>query len=163
ERFASLPIVAMTAHATVEERQRCADAGMVGHVSKPIDPEALHDVLARFHAGGPVGPRGARAGSAAPTSAGNLPAVEGLGAAQGLRRVAGNESLYLKLLREFLESQSDAAQRIRESLEGGEREAAERLAHTVRGVAGNLAAGPVHSAAGALEKAIRDGADPTRV
>jgi two-component system sensor histidine kinase/response regulator len=40
---------------------------------------------------------------------------------------------------------------------------AERLAHTVKGVAGNLAAGPVQAAAGALEKAIREEVEPTAV
>ena len=54
ERFAALPIVAMTAHATVEERQRCVAAGMVDHVSKPIDPAALYAVLGRFRPDGPA-------------------------------------------------------------------------------------------------------------
>ena len=47
-RFASFPIIAMTAHATIEERQKCLDAGMNGHVSKPIDPSSLFDTLERF-------------------------------------------------------------------------------------------------------------------
>ena len=47
-RFASLPIIAMTAHATIEERQKCLAAGMNGHVSKPIDPSLLFDTLERF-------------------------------------------------------------------------------------------------------------------
>jgi two-component system sensor histidine kinase/response regulator len=162
ERFASLPIVAMTAHATVEERQKCVAAGMVDHVSKPIDPTALYDVLGRFHRGAP-----ARRPLPLPTAAAEgpagLPVVEGLDTAQGLRRVAGNRSLYVSLLRQFQESQADAAQKIGESLEAGERTVAERLAHTLKGVAGNLAAGPVQAAAGALEKAIRHGAEPARV
>ena len=44
----NLPIIAMTAHALVEERQRCLDAGMNDHVSKPIDPDALFATLMRW-------------------------------------------------------------------------------------------------------------------
>jgi CheY-like chemotaxis protein len=48
-RFADLPIIAMTAHATAEEKQRCLDAGMNEHVSKPIDPTALFETVSRFY------------------------------------------------------------------------------------------------------------------
>ena len=54
-RFANIPIIAMTAHATVEERQKCLDVGMNAHVSKPIDPSSLFAALERF-----VGPNGER-------------------------------------------------------------------------------------------------------
>ncbi len=42
---ASIPIVAMTANAFEEDRQKAAEAGMDGHVAKPIDVEKLMDVL----------------------------------------------------------------------------------------------------------------------
>jgi PAS domain S-box-containing protein len=157
-RFANLPIVAMTAHATIEERQRCIAAGMNDHVAKPIDPAALYDVLGRYQAQKP-GPRPPAQGAAPGPDRVEFPGVDGLDPAQGLRRVAGNRKLYLSLLRQFLDGQADAADRIGDSLARADRPVAERLAHTVKGVAGNLAAGPVQAAAGALEKAIRDGAD----
>ena len=164
-RFAELPIVAMTAHATTEERQRCVAAGMNDHVAKPIDPAALYAALAHYHHGGSAAPAAALPAAPTPAAAGaaDLPAVDGLDAAQGLRRVAGNRKLYLSLLRQFLDGQGDAADRIRESLQRGEASVAERLAHTVKGAGGNLAAGHVQAAAGALEKAIRDGVDGARV
>ena len=43
-----LPIVAMTAHALVEERERCLQAGMNDHITKPIDPDALFAAIARW-------------------------------------------------------------------------------------------------------------------
>src|SRR5262249_1527874 len=49
ERFAKLPIIAMTAHATTEERQRCLDAGMNDHIAKPIDPAILYDTIGRYY------------------------------------------------------------------------------------------------------------------
>src|SRR4029453_5335239 len=48
-RLAALPIIAMTAHATMEERQRCLAVGMNDHVAKPIDPAALFEAVARFY------------------------------------------------------------------------------------------------------------------
>src|SRR6185436_11805976 len=161
ERFRTLPIVAMTAHATVEEREKTTAAGMVDHVSKPIDPAVLYAVLTRFRPSS-HGPGATPAAASVPPSSA-LPPVAGLDAAEGLRRVAGNQALYVRLLRQFLDGHADAAARVRESLARGERVEAERLAHTVKGVAGNLAAGPVQAAAGALEKAIRDAVDPAIV
>ena len=47
-QFTKLPIIAMTAHATLDQRQKCIEAGMDSHVSKPIDPAALFDTVRRF-------------------------------------------------------------------------------------------------------------------
>lgn len=41
------PIIAMTAHASDEDKQRCLEFGMVDHIAKPIDPSRLFAVLAR--------------------------------------------------------------------------------------------------------------------
>jgi PAS domain S-box-containing protein len=160
KRFETLPVIAMTAHATVEERQRCFDAGMDDHVAKPIDPNALYATLARHVRGGAKGsskPRPAgRSGEPAPAApAPVIPPAEGLDAADGLRRVGGNAKLYRSLLKQFIEGQSEAAERILESLQSGDRKTAERLAHTVKGVAGNIGAKAVQAAAAALEKALR--------
>ncbi len=67
-RFGTLPIIAMTAHATIEERQRCLAAGMNDHVSKPIDPGMLFETVGRFYK--------PAAGSAPPGLPAVLPAPE---------------------------------------------------------------------------------------
>jgi signal transduction histidine kinase/CheY-like chemotaxis protein/HAMP domain-containing protein len=152
--LASLPIVAMTAHATVEERQRCLAAGMDDHVAKPIDPLALFEAVGKFYkpadADTPLG-LSRQAGSS-----GDLPSIAGLDTSDGLSRVGGNEKLYRKLLRDFAEQQGRAAEQIAEALALGDAAVAERLAHTLKGVAGNIGAKDVQAAAGALEKCLRD-------
>jgi HPt (histidine-containing phosphotransfer) domain-containing protein len=80
-----------------------------------------------------------------------------LDTADGLLRVAGNRNLYLKLLRQFVASEHDAPSRIRERLAGNDRATAGRMAHTVKGVAGNLGAKAVQSAAADLERAVNEG------
>ncbi|HTP62581.1 MAG TPA: PAS domain S-box protein [Burkholderiales bacterium] len=154
-RYAKLPIIAMTAHAMAEERDKCIAAGMVDHISKPIDPNALFRTLARWlH----PAPQAARAAApAASRDEERLPEIAGLDAAAGLRRVAGNRKLYLSLLRQFADKQADAGARVAAALSAGDRATAERIAHTVKGVAGNIGLAAVQTAAGVLEKAVASG------
>ena len=142
-RFASLPIIAMTAHATLEERAACIAAGMNDHISKPIYPNVLFDTVARYFrpaTGGCAGEHVRTPHRPRPRPRMPLPVVDGLDTADGLLRVGGNRKLYLKLLRQFVDDERDAAVRIRERLAAGDHATAERMAHTVKGVAGNLGA-----------------------
>jgi two-component system sensor histidine kinase/response regulator len=155
-RLASLPIIAMTAHATIEERQRCLAAGMNDHVAKPIDPSALFETVGRFYEPRTSAmPAAVSRPDSAPGPSG-LPAVAGLDTRDGLGRVGGNAKLYLRLLRDFAEQQSGVATRIGDALAASDVAGAERLAHTLKGLAGNLGAKDVQARAGALERLIRD-------
>jgi CheY-like chemotaxis protein len=158
KRFNDLPIFAMTAHATLEERDLCLANGMSGHIAKPIDPALLFDTLgkvARRSTMATSTDRSTRDGAGSTTTA-DLPAIDGLDNAAGLRRVGGNQKLYMKLLREFASQQTDAVEQIRAALARNDTECAARVAHTLKGVAGSLGAGPVQTAAAAVEKLLRD-------
>ena len=100
---------------------------------------------------------------AAVAEADELPDVPGLNTAEGLMRVAGNKKLYRKLLRQFSDTEADAAQRIASALAENDRALAERLAHTVKGVAGNIGAPAVQNAAANLEKAIAGSAPAAEI
>ena len=151
-----LPVIAMTAHALVEERERCFAAGMNAHVAKPIDPDDLFSTLARWatpkpKAAAQTQPEPVRANEPVP-----IPEIAGVNLMDGLNRVAGNRRLYRDLLSQFATKQAGAAAEIALALDGGDRQLAERTAHTVKGVAGNLGITGVQSAAQSLEKAIRE-------
>ena len=162
-RLQALPIIAMTAHALVEERQRCLDAGMNDHVSKPIDPDALFATLTRW-----VKPRRAQhaAAEARPArvvEAVALPEIEGVDVKVGVARAAGNQRLYRDLLVRFAKDQRELGEQIAFALDSENSKLAERMAHTVKGVAGNLSIGKIFSSAAKLEKAIHENDPDTLV
>jgi signal transduction histidine kinase len=51
----TVPILAMTADAFAEDVQKCLDAGMDGHIAKPVDPEQLIRTIQAHAAGRPAG------------------------------------------------------------------------------------------------------------
>ena len=151
----TLPIVAMTANAMESDRERCMAAGMNDHLAKPIDPARLSAVVTRWLqaiAVVPVAP-------VAPQQAERADEVPGLDIADGLRRVMGNERLYDSLLQLFIEGQHDFAAKVMAAVDSGDRATAERIAHTLRGVAGNVGAADIGAQAGVLERRLRDEGD----
>jgi two-component system sensor histidine kinase/response regulator len=166
-RFATLTIIAMTAHATMEEKQRCLASGMNDHISKPIDPANLFETVGRFYkpasSTATPAPVEAKSSEVSMPKADELPVLAGLDTADGLTRVAGNRKLYLKLLRQFVEQQGPAVEEITTALAASDVALAERLAHTLKGVAGNIGAKSVHGVAAALEKVIHSKASAAEV
>jgi two-component system sensor histidine kinase/response regulator len=154
-RLADLPIVAMTAHAMAEERNRCLAAGMHAHITKPIDPELLYRTLMQFYRPDRVvAPSAITVGQSSPPDAPFD--VAGLDVVDGLRRVAGNAKLYRSLLSQFVEQQADAVFRISASVERQDFGLAERLMHTLKGVSGNLGVRTINEMAAELEISLRN-------
>jgi len=154
-----LPIVAMTANAMDEDRQRSLDAGMQAHLAKPIDVDALVATLSRVtqhmqrpqHAPAALEP-------APPAS---LPHLPGIDLKSTLPRFAGSVERFCELFIRYAEGQAQTFGELRAHVEAGERGAAGQLAHRLRGVSANLGATEAAEAAHALEHALRDADDGT--
>jgi len=157
-RLQDLPIVAMTAHVMSGDMERSLDAGMNGHVAKPINPDELYATLLRFIKPGvrevpetfPIREIGAQP----PV---DLPDIPGIDTSDGLRRVAGNTRVYVKILKGFLADYRDAVPSIRSRMEDANFDEVARAAHTIKGVAGNIGARDLFDAADNLESALRKG------
>src|SRR5262249_57450247 len=83
--------------------------------------------------------------------------LPGIDRATGLKRVAGNEALYGKLLLDFHRDYATSIDRVRAALEENRLTDAERQVHTLKGVAGNIGAMDLHQAAQELDSALRLG------
>ncbi|WP_228895949.1 hybrid sensor histidine kinase/response regulator [Pseudoduganella aquatica] len=167
--FDALPVVAMTAHALPDIRERCLAEGMQDYITKPIEPDRLYALLARWLGIARLAPaqppaaetalapgaaeryRAAGKPSAGAQFAIVPPVLEGFDTALGLHHVAGNAALYLQLLDSFRQSQAGTVAEVQAALERGDRDEARRISHTLRGVAGSLGATVLEREAAALD------------
>jgi PAS domain S-box-containing protein len=149
-----LPVIAMTANALAEDRAQSLAAGMVDHIAKPIDPRILFETLLR-HAPGRTPSPGVRHPVDAAAGGDASPPV--LDKEAALDRLGGDTALLDELLARLVEEHGGHPASIRAALAQGDAGHARALAHTLRGVAGNLGAVGVASAAEALERVLVSG------
>ena len=152
--FPHLPIIALTAHAYAEDRQKALASGMNEVVTKPINPEDLFDKIAQFYRGRLRSGIGVAPSVVIENDPQYIPIIPGLEIGKGLARVAHNAALYVELLNKFVEGQEVVEDQIREAFRQKDLVTARRLIHSSRGVCGNIGATTVATAAQDLETAL---------
>jgi len=159
ERFSVLPIIAMTALAMAHDAERSLASGMNDHVTKPVSPDCLISVLAKW-----VSVPGTRAGfhpAAGAASSADLPAdlkaLRDLDASEGVRRIGGKPDAYRRQLRRFRENYADATSQLRRLVEVGDIQQAADYCHALKGVTGNIGAQTLYAKIAALDEGLKRG------
>jgi CheY-like chemotaxis protein len=164
ERFKDLPIIAMTAHAMAGDEDKSLEAGMNGHVAKPIDPDQLFATLQKW-----IQPTEKRVQGQKPETSVEGPeavkamlakdelpqSLPGFDLVDGLKRLQGNKRLYKKLLLDFGAKYTQVASEIRETLDARDLKQAHSLIHNLKGLAGNLSATDLQASAVSLETLVK--------
>ncbi|MBJ6725494.1 PAS domain S-box protein [Geomesophilobacter sediminis] len=152
--IAELPILAMTADAMEHEVRECQEAGMTGHLPKPFTPQKLYAAIGHAMQGRtPTG----LVSAAGPTEPAPEIETAALAPEKGIRQLAGNEDLYRDLVRRFLRDYRESEAKMRRLIACSDTKGALLFAHSVKGVAGVLAAEPLRRAAETLEAALKEG------
>ncbi len=166
----NLPILALTANAFSEDRLKSIQAGMNGHVGKPLEPEKLFANLIKW-----IPPRtdiadmtpwpivGADDRSAEEEILVALQAVPGLDTDVGLRYLRNNVPQYIRLLRTFVEQHGDDATLLSQQAAADDFEAVRHTAHTLKGVAGTLGVISIQAPAFELEKVAKQATDTNQL
>jgi len=166
----ALPIIAMTAHAMAGDEDKSLQAGMNGHVTKPIDPDQLFATLQKWIKPAaertvvqkvPVRDAPAKADQVEPVEDDLPEFLPGFDLAAGLARLIGNKRLYRKLLLDFGANYGAVAGEIREALAASDFKQAHSLVHNLKGLAGNLEATDLQAAAVEMEKLVKGQAAET--
>jgi len=156
----TLPIIAMTANALSDERERCLNAGMSDHIAKPIDLEELFQVLNKWLSRAPVREVG-QVSDAENRKLSLADRLSGFNLSAGLKRVGGNAPLLARLLVAFRAQHHGAVTELREALKNGVPGQGAALLHMLSGLAGNLGAERVCAALAELDGALQEGSPQT--
>jgi len=160
--LSDLPVIAMTAHAMVGDREKALAAGMNDYVNKPIKPSILYATLAKWIKTDkrPSSPGPTAQADRQPEQDVFLPCVlPGISVDTGLQFFNNNRALYRESLGTFVERHGGDAENIRSALAENDLETAVRISHTMKSAAAYMGALELSAAATDLEKALKDTED----
>ncbi|MET0104471.1 MAG: response regulator [Sedimenticola sp.] len=163
DRFASIPIIAVTAQAMAGDLEEALASGMNDYVSKPIDPDLLDETLLRW-VKNPEGRRTPAHSKEQPVSlteeASDLSALSNINSTAAINRIGGNEEAYRKLLQQFRKNYSGAVEELRNLIDKGSLKEAEHSCHALKGVAGNIGADGLFKLASSLDDQLKQSEEP---
>ncbi len=145
-----VPIIAMTAHAMKGDREKCLESGMNDYIAKPIDPDILFSILAKWLQITPSEKTAGKDISSLPTE------LPGLKLAEAQQRLNNNKKLLFQLLQGFAKDYKTVPEEIKRSIDKSDLEAARHLVHNLKGVAGNLSIYNVSNIASEIEKDLKE-------
>ncbi len=155
EALNGIPVIAVTANVSSNDRKKISESGMCDVVAKPYRVPELMDALLRW-----VRPASVVAAVLAdlPKATGaSLPPLPGIDVQYGLSIAMSDAHLYKKLLQLFSQSEVNFGEKFQSAWQAGDRVHAARLAHSLKGVSASIGAKDVQSAALALERACHEG------
>ena len=145
-----LPVIAMTANAMVGDREKALSAGMNDHIAKPLNVSEMFATISKWIT--PANPVADASSSLDQlTAAPAILPMLGIDVEKGMANCAGKTDLYVKLLARFLHTYGDFPQTFTNAQQTNDTHAPERLAHTLKGVAGSIGATELAALAGSLE------------
>ncbi|MCX4189616.1 response regulator [Methylophaga sp. OBS3] len=152
-KLIDIPIIAMTANAMAEDIAKAHAAGMNDHISKPINVKDMFTTMAKWIT--PANPEStvAPAKIVGDENSFDINLVAGIDTKTGMMTMANNADLYRSLLIRFRDNYSNYAETFAKEREDADSQAAERSAHSLKGIAGNLGAKQVQAQAALLEAA----------
>jgi signal transduction histidine kinase/CheY-like chemotaxis protein/HPt (histidine-containing phosphotransfer) domain-containing protein len=156
----TLPIVALTANAVKGDRERCLEAGMTDHITKPINPKLILQKIEELcgrksHRNAPESRMVMRSEAAIDCSP--VDSSTPINRATLLERCLGNIELMTRLLDTFEPVIGAEVTRLEEALSRGDGTEIAVIAHSLKGSAGNMSAEALSGLAQELEHAARHG------
>jgi CheY-like chemotaxis protein/HPt (histidine-containing phosphotransfer) domain-containing protein len=152
-----LPIIAMTAHAFGEERERCLAVGMNDHIAKPIDPDQLYSIMLKWLPAEKVKKslelqKITDDSESSPIFPDSLP---GINVASVLHRCGGDKTLVREIIIGFRDQHHNAFNELRNALESGNSKRVKALVHSLKGLAGTIGAASLAATVAELETVLR--------